>query len=368
MHALRIDSRSPFRQLIGIGGVGTGVFFKLAGDHTLGRNESRSGELLDVRDYCKLHIVIHYVAKLLGAAVQGSRFEVVPLAKIGDDAAGRSVLREMQDAGITTRFIETLRGKPTLFSVCFQYPDGAGGNITTSNSAAAELCNADVGRLREQFTRDPKRTVALSVPEVPLSVRFHFLEAATAAGSFRAASFVAGEIADAKQMRMFQLLDLLALNESEAAELLGSKYSDDAQSFVDKCVSFVNDCCPGMRLIVSLGARGVLGFAGEWWKHYPAPRVPVSSTAGAGDALFGGVIAGLAAGIPFLSPGPSGKSAQDEPLQSALQLGVMLGTYSITSPHTIHPSACLDTLLSFLESLQIPVGQNVADLFVDCSN
>lgn len=369
MQALRINSSSPYQRLIGIGGVGAGILFRLSGDHTMGRNESRSGELLDVRDYCKLHIVIHYVAKLLGTGRQESEFEILPVAKIGDDAAGHSVLREMQEAGIATRLIETLRGKPTLFSACFQYPDGAGGNITTSNSAAAELRNCDIDRIREQFTRDAKRTIALSAPEVPLAVRHYFLEAATAAGCFRAASFVSGEIADARQMRMFQLLDLLALNESEATELLGCKYSkDDAETFVNECISFVNDCCPGMRLIVSLGAGGVLGFAGDEWKFYRAPEVPVSSTAGAGDALLGGVIAGLAAGIPFLSPGEPDRSLADESLQSALQLGVMLASYSVTSPHTIHPSACLGTLLSFLETRQIHLGKNVAELLVDCSN
>ena len=61
MRYLRIGENSPFNQLIGVGGLGTGIFFELEGDHTLGRNESRPGRLLDVKDYCKLHIVIHSV-------------------------------------------------------------------------------------------------------------------------------------------------------------------------------------------------------------------------------------------------------------------------------------------------------------------
>src|SRR5437868_13643933 len=195
MQKLRIDSNSPYQRVIGVGGVGTGVFFKLAGDHTLGRNESRAGELLDVRDYCKLHIVLHYVAKLLGGGNHASGFEILPLAKIGNDAPGRFVLHEMQMAGINTRFVEPLSGKPTLFSVCFQYPDGAGGNITTNNSAAAELSNPDIDRIREQFAIDPTRTIALAAPEVSLSVRKYFLATASQAGAFRAASFVSGEIA-----------------------------------------------------------------------------------------------------------------------------------------------------------------------------
>ena len=42
------------------------MVYALQGDHELGRNESRLGELLDSRDYCKLHIALHYIARLHG--------------------------------------------------------------------------------------------------------------------------------------------------------------------------------------------------------------------------------------------------------------------------------------------------------------
>jgi len=57
----------PYRRIVGVGGIGTGLFFALEGAHDLGRDESRPARLLDVRDYCKLHIVAHYAAVLLGA-------------------------------------------------------------------------------------------------------------------------------------------------------------------------------------------------------------------------------------------------------------------------------------------------------------
>ena len=196
MRVLRIDEHSPFRQLVGVGGLGTGMFFALKGDHTLGRNESRLGSLLDVRDYCKLHIVTHYVATLLGAS-QG-QFPVMPLGKVGDDAAGAFVLREMRTVGIDTRFVEVVAGKPTLFSVCFQYPDGSGGNITTGNSAAAELSEEDIDRAESLFQSVGPKTIALLVSEVPLTCRQHFLAVAQLKSAFSAASFVSGEIADAK--------------------------------------------------------------------------------------------------------------------------------------------------------------------------
>ena len=365
MQRLKIDRSSPYQRLIGVGGVGTGVFFRLAGDHTLGRNESRSGELLDVRDYCKLHIIIHYVARLLGAGKNESGFEILPVAKVGDDAAGHSVLRQMKDVGIDTSFVEVLRQRPTLFSVCFQYPDGAGGNITTNNSAAADLSNLDIDRIVGQFAIDPTRTIALAAPEVSLSVRKYFLAAASHTGAFRAASFVSGEIAAARESEIFELLDLVALNEAETAELLGCHFSESQfEPFVQTCLSFVK-CHPTTRLVVSLGAQGVLGFAGEHWDFCPAPCVRVASTAGAGDALLGGVLSGLAAGMPFLRSGRPRKRSDGEPLQSALEFGTMLASYSVTSPHTIHPSASLDTLVEFMRAAGVQIGAKVEELFVE---
>ncbi|HEX6907174.1 MAG TPA: hypothetical protein VF154_11240, partial [Terriglobales bacterium] len=54
---LRLEGSPGYRRLIGIGGIGSGIFFALDGEHTLGREESRLGKLLEVRDYCKLHII-----------------------------------------------------------------------------------------------------------------------------------------------------------------------------------------------------------------------------------------------------------------------------------------------------------------------
>ena len=85
--------------LIGTGGIGSGMFFALHGNHTLGREESRSGYILDRQDYCKLHIVAHYVSALLGPA-----FPVIPIGKVGDDEPGRrsqasnKVIRHLSDA------------------------------------------------------------------------------------------------------------------------------------------------------------------------------------------------------------------------------------------------------------------------------
>lgn len=348
MRVLRIDDRSVFRRLIGVGGIGTGIFFELEGDHTLGRNESRPAKLLDVRDYCKLHIVIHYVATLLGARTSGEPFHVLPVGIVGDDAPGRQMLKAMCDTGIDTAHVRATSVLPTLFSVCFQYPDGAGGNITTSNGAAATLSKQHLNEIADLLKSDSSHTIALAAPEVSLEVRGDFLKMATEAGCFRAASFVPAEIAPAKRAGLFDLLDLVALNEEEAGALVDCAFVPAApEMLIEKCHALIEACHPKLKMAVSVGAAGAYGITAEGWHYCPAPKVKVASTAGAGDSLLGGIIAALAAGIPFV---PDSRKQGEVVISSALELGVFLASYKCQSPHTIHPGARLDSLAEFIQA------------------
>jgi sugar/nucleoside kinase (ribokinase family) len=335
-----------------VGGIGSGIFLALEGDQLLGRNESRAAHLLDVRDYCKLHIIAHYVAVLLGANPSGSPFHVVPLGKVGDDDAGRRLVEEMAAVGIDTRYVDAIEGLPTLLSVCFQYPDGDGGNITTIDSAAAHLDAAAIDRVAPLLAPDEGRgSIALVAPEVPLEVRHHLLATATARGALRVAAFTSSEIPDARRLGLFDLIDLVSMNEDEATALTGLPYdATDRQPFLDRCASVF----PGRtNILVSVGKDGAFAFDDGLWEHRPAPPVPaVRNTAGAGDALLAGVLSAVAAGVPLIDRGLLRTETTDErPLTSALDLGVLLATYSVTSPHTIHPRANLEELLAFATRL-----------------
>lgn len=344
---IRLPADPPYRMLAGVGGIGTGMFFALEGRHALGRNESRPGRLIDMRDYCKLHIIAHYVAVLLGAKPSGGPFHVLPVGKVGDDEAGRRLTHEMQDAGMDTRFVRVARGRPTLLSVCFQYPDGSGGNITTTDAAASALSAADVRRAVPLMKRHSGKLIALAAPEVSLRVRRDFLAAATRLGALRAAAFASAEIRAASRMGIFRLCDLVSINEDEAAMLAGVSFNPARpQPLLDKCAAALTRLNPAMRIVVSAGARGAYGFENGRWRHRPAIKVKVRSTAGAGDALLSGVLTGLAAGWPLIGACPAAR-----PFADALDLGVTLASFKCTSPHTIHPGADLAALLKFRRSV-----------------
>ena len=353
------ENAEGYRRVVGIGGIGSGIFFALDGNRTLGRDESRLGRLLDIRDYCKLHIISHYVAKLLGAT-PGGAFRVIPAGKVGDDGPGRQMIGEMAAAGMDTSRVEIVAGAPTLFSVCFQYPDGVGGNLTTSNSAAAQWSSADVDRLEGLFAEP---AVALAAPEVPLETRAHFVKMAGRHGAFRAASFAAAEVAAALELGMFANLELVSLNEGEAAVLAGREFdAADPESFLRACESRLAATYPNLRVAVTAGSLGAFAFCKGAWDFCPAPKVKVASTAGAGDALLAGLIAGVVAGLPFLRPDACLRRETGAVLASALDLGVLLASYTVTSPHTIHPQANRQTLLAFAAEMGLPLGQGIQRL------
>ncbi len=324
-----------YTKLIGVGGIGAGLLFTLEGDHDLGRNESRPARLEDARDYCKLHIVTHYPARL--ASARGLR--VLPVGKIGADETGRRLEQEMSAAGMDTRFLKKLSSAPTMFSVCFQYPDGSGGNLTASDSAASRLKPADLDRVESLLD---SATIALAAPEVPLETRLRLLAMATGRGALRVASFTPGELATPAVRAALAQVDLLALNEDEAAALSGARRDrGEPGPFLEACRAAFAAANPAGSLVVTLGADGAHGYAQCRWVHVAAPRLAVRSTAGAGDALLGGVLTGLALDMPF---------------DDALELGTLLAAFKVTSPHTIPPEVDRPLLQSFAAVREIPLS------------
>lgn len=346
--------------LLGVGGIGWGMFFALDGNHDLGRNESRPGRLLEVRDYCKLHIICHYISVLLGK----EGFRVLPIGKVGKDNAGHRLLQEMSSIGIETTHVEMDPEHPTLFSVCFQYPDGSGGNITSSNSAAAALRVEDVERVLRNFDAGADPFFALAAPEAPLEVRHRFLQEGAAKGAFCATAFTSAEIPQARGLGTLRLADLISINEDEAGTMFEQPFDPaEPRKFLARCAERSAEFKPEVRLVVSAGAIGAFGYHAGQWEHCPAPRVPVSSTAGAGDALLAGILAGLTIGAPFIDPGTQRSSISECPLTSALDLGVLLASHTVTSAHTIHPEASRETLKDFARRLHVQFSGPLSHFF-----
>jgi sugar/nucleoside kinase (ribokinase family) len=307
--------------MVGTGGIGSGSFFQVTGNATLGREESRGGRFLDRRDYCKLHIVSHYVKGLLGDG-----FPVFPVGSVGADDAGRRLVEEMRDAGLDLRFVDVVPGASTLFSFCFLYPDGTGGNMTTEDSASSRVGPAGIERAAAVIEELGSAGIALAVPEVPIAARRALLEAAGRHGLFRAASFTRAEIPDVRRSGLLGKVDLLAVNLEEAAAAAGLAEAAAARSADESasaaCAALAREH-PSLLVSVTAGSRGSWAWDGSALVHDPAIPVRAEGTAGAGDAHLAGLLCGLATGLP---------------LAGALQVATIVAAASVTSPHAIHPS------------------------------
>jgi ribokinase len=346
---LQVDiSNCRYQAMIGVGGIGSGSFFALRGNHTLGREESRGGRFLDRRDYCKLHIVSHYVKSLLGP-----EFRTISIGQVGDDAVGRRLLSEMKDAGLELDYVRRAAGDQTLFSFCFVYPDGSGGNLTTDDSACAKVEAPFVAGAEPEFARYTGRGVALAAPEVPLGARAKLLELGTEYGLFRAASFLAEEMISALEMGMLGQTDLLAINVDEAAAAAGTSLaeaSDSVLEIVEAAVEKLRDINPGLLISITAGKNGSWSWDGAALVHVVAFPAKVISTAGAGDAHLAGIIAGLVA---------------DLTLPQAQELGTLVAAHSVTSPHTIDKRIDRRSLRAFAEEIRAPLSDPVKDLLRD---
>lgn len=346
MTALKVDLRSnPYQVMLGVGGIGSGSFFALKGDHTLGREESRSGVYLDRRDYCKLHIISHYVKVLLGKA-----FPVLPIGRVGDDSVGTRLLEEMAAAGLDLRYVRQLPGEQTLFSFCFLYPDGSGGNLTTANSACDRLGEDDVRLAEVDFAAHDGHGIALAAPEAPLAARQELLCLGKRHGFLEAASFTSGEMAEVLQRGMLKQVDLLALNRDEAATLAGipaPQEMDLVKPLVETCIERLQVLNPDLRFTITAGAQGSWSWDGQSLSHLKAFPTQVVGSAGAGDAFLAGVLAGLVCGLT---------------LAQAQELGSLTAAKALTSPHTIDPQLDARSLRRFATQRHLQFSKAVGNI------
>jgi len=332
MRALRVDpNRRRYRALIGTGGIGSGLFFALNGNHTLGREESRSGRFLDRMDYCKLHIVAHYVHTLMGAD-----FITLPIGKVGDDEPGRRLLDQMAEAGLDLRYVHTLLKEQTLYSICLVYPDGSGGNLTVDDSACARVDPTFIREAEADFDRFAGQGIALAMPEVPLAARTELLRLGTQYRFLRAASFTSGEMAQVRDSDMLTHVDLMAINIDEAAILADVESGQEPETVVEGVLELLRRIQPSMMVSITAGMHGSWTWDGGMLAHIPAHRVEAVGTAGAGDAHLSGILAGLAAGLS---------------LGEAHELGALTAALSVTSPHTINVDIDRQSLKAFADTL-----------------
>lgn len=354
-----------YDRIIGTGGIGTGIVFSLEGDHTLGRNESRLAIMEPYHDYCKLHIIMHYVSILLGAHPAGP-FRSIPIGAVGLDDAGKKLLVQMEQAGMDKRYVREDGQSGTLYSVCYQYPDHSGGNITARNSASNQVSPGDIDAFFEDIGTQVGEGIIVSVPEVPLETRIRLLQQGRQRGYLNAAAVLSSETAEFKALGGLDVTDLLALNMDEARSMAAlSDETTDADIIVNRCIKLLSRANPGITVLITDGARGSHCFHDGVLEQRPVIPAEVVSTAGAGDAFLAGTITGICCGLPWMK-GASGDPLRGASLDSAPDLGTLLASLSVTSPDTIHMGIDACSLLDYAKSKGLALSGAFQAVFREC--
>jgi ribokinase len=221
----------------------------------------------------------------VSAALLGAR--VTLLGRVGSDAAGNTLVGNLREKGVETARVEALDGVPTGAAFITVTPDGEN-TIVVAPGANLHLTSEDVDGAAEDIGR---ARILVAQMEIPAKTVQRAVEVASSHGTR-----VVLNLAPAQRLprSLLQGLDPLVVNEHEASFLLGQPVAEGVKGSLEAAEKLRT---LGPRsAVVTLGAAGAVVATEEGAKHYPAPKVPVVDTTGAGDAFVGALAARLGDG------------------------------------------------------------------------
>ena len=219
--------------------------------------------------------------------------------------AGQFIEAGLQREGIQTAFVHTEAESRTCLSIL----DREHNTLTELYEKGAPVSAENVTALLVRFTE--------LVPNADAVVLSGSLPAGAPPDLYRQLAQIARDagvpvMLDSSGVALRHGLEarpsLIKPNETEFAELVGQTITDEAE-LVQAARGFSR--LYGARVVVSLGADGVLAADGDaCWKARP-PQWEIVSAVGSGDCLLGGIAYALTQGQPFAE---------------ALRTGVAVGT------------------------------------------
>lgn len=236
----------------------------------------------------------------VAAAHLGAR--VAMLGRVGEDAFGTGLVRNLRDDGVDTTHIEAVPDVPTGSAFITVTPDGENA-IVVSPGANRSFGTGEVDDAAEDLRA---AAVLVAQLEVDAGAVERAANIVTEAGGRFLLNFAPPrEVPDG----LLALADPLVVNEHEARFLLGDG-SREPEALVEGLLEL------GPRsVVVTLGAAGALLATGGSAHRFGAPKVEAVDTTGAGDAFVGALAARLAAG---------------DSLEEAVPYAVLAGAVAVT--------------------------------------
>ena len=241
----------------------------------------------------------------VAAARAGAR--VVMIGARGDDEFGRTALAGLRAEKVDTRHFQKTTKAPSGVALIL-----LGGKTRENVIAVAKSANDTVSIQSVRAARDEfaKARVVVAQLEVPLPAVQEAARQARRAG----VPFLLNP-APARDLprTLLRLVDTLTPNEHEAALLTGI---DDPEKAAQDLIKM--GC---RRVVVTLGARGVLLADEQGSRYFRTRKVKAVDTVGAGDCFMGWFAAGLAEGLSI-----------DEAIPRALQAATISVTRAGAQP------------------------------------
>jgi pseudouridine kinase len=211
------------------------------------------------------------------------------LSRVGDDDAGRDVVRHCADAGIDTSLVGTSARRATASYTALLEPSG---------ELVIGLADMDI------YDELIPELLAPALPQL----REHslwFLDCNLPEGAIACLLGAAGEIPVAvdavsipKSRRLTSLLEripLLFCNLAQSVVLAGMRDPCPAPANAARAL-----CTSGVRSgVVSAGARGIAVWSAAGVSTMPAIKARPRDVTGAGDALVAGTLFGISQGLPL---------------------------------------------------------------------
>jgi len=235
------------------------------------------------------HFATGFGGKGANQAVAAARLgsQVAMVTRVGDDAFGRDVLRNLGSHGIDLTHARVATG--TANGVASIFVDPSGENVIVIVAGAnGTLSPADVDAAVEDLARSDLILLQL---EVPLETVYHAIRVAARLGV--PAILNPAPAAPGLDLERLRGLTWLCPNEIELGMLTGLPVTTDAE--IAAAGQSLVACGIG-NVVVTLGARGARLVTAEGVAAIPAIPVRPVDTTGAGDAFIGAFAHFLAAG------------------------------------------------------------------------
>jgi ribokinase len=221
------------------------------------------------------------------------------IGRVGDDAYGQALRANLEREGIQHQAVRTSPASETGVAM-IQVDDASQNSIVVIPGSNAELSLTDVEDADALLASARLVVCQLEVPQATVAHAFRRARAHGGTTLLNAAPAMALPEA------LLSLVDWLVVNESEAEALAGCPVADPDQAAQAIARLRALGC---RRVLVTLGAQGVVADLETGLHHYPAHPVTAVDTTGAGDTFVGGFAAALARGAEVAAAIREGQAA-----------------------------------------------------------